>query len=163
MKKAALSIFLVILGGWLISTIFIDFIAAPSVFRMVSTRLEAGQLGIRLFSRFNLFEVVFGVLSICLVLISTLRAGSKAKKFLVFSSVTLFMLSCFYQFKLTPSIVNAYDKMGPKYENGVSIEEEEKVIASAHKIYRATDSFKILLILATIVVVINTQRKEMLS
>lgn len=52
---------LIFLGGWFFSTIVVDFFAVPNVFRTVTNLYEAGRVGIKIFARFNILELIFAV------------------------------------------------------------------------------------------------------
>lgn len=145
MPSRACKFFILILGMWLGLTCFIDFVAVPKAFQIISSRQEAGSLGMIIFHTFNKMEIFFAV---CL-----LGGAWFFRKWVVYKKVFflglsfLFTLSLVYNFHMTPTIINSNKE---KYELEES-DPQYKILDERHqryhKLFRTTDSAKILILL----------------
>lgn len=135
----------VILGMWIGMTCLIDFVAVPAVFRNVSSRQEAGTLGMIIFNTFNYVEVVFAVLfASCTFLF---KEKIKLKKTYGFLCTFLILLSLTYAFYMSPRITEV-NRVKWNLQEGTR---EYQVLNQEHQFlhstFRKTDSVKILILL----------------
>ena len=130
--------------SWLLMTLFIDIKAVPTVFRNVSSRLEAGRVGMDIFSTFNYLEVVFA----CILLLLCLRFLSIKKMWLIV--IPLFILPFSYAFYLTPEITDIALKIGLGVEEGFDVSKLEAQHEIFHSLYTKLDGFKIILLMVLV-------------
>lgn len=135
----------VILGMWLGMTCLIDFVAVPAVFRNISSRQEAGTLGMIIFNSFNYAEVVFAIIFAGLTF--TYRNKVKWKKTYMGISLFLFILSCLYAFYMSPRISEVNKQKWALSENTEEYRVLDQEHQFLHKTFRKTDSVKILILL----------------
>lgn len=143
-KKIAL-ILVSIWWGW---TVIIDFAVVPTVFRVITDFFNAGELGIALFSKLNLFEIVLSSLLIVISLIQLKNTGrGKIQLALALSAWAIVM---FYFAYLTPKIIHLTDlwktaetvnKLGLAGIN--DIQQEHQFF---HRMYVGLDSLKLLIL-----------------
>lgn len=144
MKRSCV-LFVFILGLWLGLTCFLDFFAVPTVFRNVSSRQEAGTIGMILFLALNKMEILFS-----LILGATawnFRNTIKWKKTFWASIGGLFVLTLVYTFHMSPMIIESNKQ---KYEVEEGSPEYQKLEATHlfyHNLFRKTDGTKILVLL----------------
>ncbi len=144
LKKASLELVLPIVTAWFLMSVLVDIITIPTVFRNSSNIVDAGKIGMTVFGRFNIFEILFGliVLSGAVVKFRCL----KEKKWIVFA-VPLVCLSFLYKFYMTPMITNTTyeihktDVADPAY---ATLQEKH---AFYHNSYRKLEYVKLLLLL----------------
>ncbi len=135
----------VILGMWLGMTCLIDFVAVPAVFRNVSSRQEAGSLGMIIFNTFNYVEVVFALIFSGLTFVY--KDKVKWKKTYVGISIFLVILSCVYAFYMSPRITEVNTKKWELVEDSEEYRVLDQEHQFLHKTFRKTDSIKILILL----------------
>lgn len=156
LKRINVEMVLPILVAWFLMTVLVDMVAIPAVFRNSSSILDAGKIGMIVFSRFNFFEVVFGLI----VLLGALANVSllKNKKWLYFV-IPLVILSLIYKFHMTPMITNTTweiqktDRLDPLY--GVLQAQH----AYYHNLYKYCDTAKLVYLLVFIGIVITDKIK----
>ncbi len=135
----------VILGMWLGMTCLIDFVAVPAAFRNISSREEAGTLGMILFNTFNYVEVVFSLLfGGCFWFF---KDKIKWKKAYSLITVFLFLLSLTYAFYMSPRISEVNKQKWNLMEDSPEYKVLEKEHQFLHSTFRKTDSVKILILL----------------
>lgn len=144
MKKACIG-FIFILGLWLGLTCFLDFFAVPTVFRNVSSRQEAGTLGMIFFHTLNKLEIIFSlVLAGCAW---SFRNSIKWKKTFWTTITGLFLLTLVYTFHMSPVIVETNKKKWELSEEDSQYQVLEETHQFYHGLFRKTDSAKILALL----------------
>jgi hypothetical protein len=143
-KKIAL-ILVSIWWGW---TVIIDFAVVPTVFRIVHDFFNAGELGIALFSKLNLFEVIFSSLLIVVSILHLKNAGRGKTQLAI--AVSAWMIVMFYFSYLTPKITlltelwktaEATNQLGLAGINDIQQEHQ-----FYHRVYVGLDSLKLLLL-----------------
>ncbi len=156
LKKVTLLYTLPIFFTWFIATIFVDIIAVPNVFRNVSSVVEAGKVGLAVFSNFNKFELFFGILA-CLGLYFETNMSKAVKAILIAFFIIWPLL---YIFKMTPEIsaaalqMNSVLKTDPLY---IGYKEHHSYY---HSLYRTLDSIKILVLLFSLIYISIIKLKE---
>jgi hypothetical protein len=147
MKKAE-KFSLVLLGMWLGITCLIDFLAVPAAFRNISSRQEAGTLGMILFNTFNYIEVGFS-----LMLGTSFIFYKKLVKRVKLHGATcifLLLLSLTYAFYMSPRISEVNRQKWELSESSPEYKVLEKEHQFLHSTFRKTDSIKILILLVLI-------------
>ena len=133
------------LGLWLGLTCFLDFFAVPTIFRTLSSRQDAGSLGMVLFLAFNRLEIVLSlILASCAWFF---RDSIKWKKTFWTSMVFLFILANVYTFHMSPTIINANKQKYELFEGSPEYEKLDRVHQQYHGLFRKTDGAKILVLL----------------
>ena len=135
-----------LVAPWLTMTCFVDFMVVPTVFRTVTELFVAGSLGIKVFTAFNYFEVVFAV-GILGIFLSFLKQKSIYKVEIIVS-VLLMFIAIFYITYLTPKI----SELTVMWENADQFVPGTKTAASEmhafyHDFYIKMDSVKLILLL----------------
>jgi len=125
---------------------------------MISSRQEAGSLGMIIFHTFNKLEIVFSII--------LLACGFQFREWVVFKKSffsalgSLFVLTLVYTFHMSPTIIES-NKL--KYELEES-DPQYKVLDETHqryhKLFRATDSVKILILFIILVGAIRRDEQE---
>lgn len=144
MKRGCI-IFIFILGLWLGLTCFLDFFAVPTVFRNVSSRQEAGTLGMIFFHALNKLEILFSL--ILMGSAWTFRDSIKWKKTFWSTLGGIFVLMLIYTFHMSPMIINTNKKKWETSESDPQYQELEKTHQFYHDLFRKTDGTKILALL----------------
>jgi hypothetical protein len=157
--KKSYHLYLVILGMWFALTCFVDFIAVPTVFREISSRAEAGNIGMILFALINKVEFIFALsLIICAYFFKELI---KRKKIFVVTLTSLLILVGVYNLYMTPQVVEQTMLMRDLEENSVSYKQAEERHQFFHSLYRKTDGVKILVLLTLMIVgIAKTDEKD---
>ncbi len=141
----AFKLSLIILGMWLGMTCLIDFVAVPAAFRNISSRQEAGTLGMILFSTFNYMEVIFALIfSTCTFFY---RDRIKCKKSYIGACTFLVLLSLTYVLYMTPQISEINEKKWDLSETSEEYKVLEKEHQFLHSTFRKTDTVKILVLI----------------
>lgn len=133
---------LILLSLWWGWTALIDFAVVPTVFRTIHDFFNAGELGIALFSKLNILELILAPL-----LIFLFWGKSKWRLGLV---ITLSLIVIFYASYLTPKITQLtelWKKAEALNQLGISdirdIQQEHQFF---HKLYVALDTVKLLVL-----------------
>lgn len=143
-KKIAL-ILVSIWWGW---TVIIDFAVVPTVFKIVNDFFNAGELGIALFSKLNLFEILVSSLLIVVSVIYLKQSGRG--KIQLALAVSAWAIVMFYFAYLTPKIIYLTDlwktaetvqKLGLAGINDIQQEHQ-----FYHRMYVGLDSIKLLIL-----------------
>jgi hypothetical protein len=158
MIRVSCKIFLVTLGMWRALTCFIDFIAVPTAFKTISSRQEAGELGMIIFHTFNKVEILFSFI--------LLGCGYSFRKWVVykksfFSSLGLLVILAFvYTFHMTPTIIESNKKKYELDESDPQYMVLDKTHQSYHSLFRKTDSVKILVLFTILISAIRRDEQE---
>ena len=145
MPSRLCKLFIFTLGIWLGLTCFIDFIAVPKAFQTISSRQEAGTLGMIIFHTFNKAEILFSL--ILLGCAYGFRQWVSYKKTFFSSLVMLFFLTLVYNFHMSPTIINSNKKKYDLEESDPQYKILDETHQRDHKLFRVTDSVKILVLL----------------
>ncbi len=138
-------LYLSILSLWFTLTCFVDFIVVPTVFRNVSSRAEAGDIGMIVFSLVNKIEFICALLVI--VCAYFFRAQIK-KKILFFATlVSLTLLTLVYNVHMTPEVKKQTLLMRDVSEDSEQYLQAQKTHHYYHSLYKKTDGVKILVLL----------------
>ena len=143
--------------GW---TALIDFAVVPTVFRVVNEFFNAGELGIALFSKLNLLEVI---ISTALILVLALHFKKSGRgKIQLLLACCAWVIVMFYFSYLTSKITTLTslwkeaelsNKLGIAGINDIQQEHQ-----FYHRIYVGLDSLKLLIL--TFILSISFFRKE---
>ena len=132
------------LGLWFGLTCFLDFYAVPTIFRTLTSRPDAGSLGMILFLTFNKIEILLSlILGVCAYFF---RESIKWKKTFWTTLASLFVLSLIYTFHMSPTIIEANKKKYELAEESQEYIELEKTHQMYHGLFRKTDGAKILVL-----------------
>lgn len=150
-KKLAL-VLVSIWWGW---TVIIDFAVVPTVFRVIHDFFNAGELGIALFSKLNLFEILVSSLLIVLCVLN-LKQYRKGKLELSLS-ISAWAIVMFYFAYLTPTITH-YTKLWKVAEfSADGLVDYQQQHQFYHRLYIGLDSVKLLIL--TTLMSLNVFRK----
>lgn len=129
--------------GW---TALTDFAVVPTVFRIVPDFFVAGELGIALFSKLNLLEVIVASVLVTLSVFHLRKFHSG--KIQLFCAAATFIIVMFYFSFLTEKIVTLTELWKRADQSGqmgiagiVDIQQEHQFY---HRIYVGLDSLKLL-------------------
>lgn len=133
------------LGLWLGLTCFLDFYAVPTIFRNLSSRQDAGSLGMILFLTFNKVEILLALaLGVCAYFF---RSQIQWKKTFWTTLGSLFVLTLVYTFHMSPTIIEANKKKYELEESNQDYVQLDKTHQQYHGLFRKTDGTKILVLL----------------
>lgn len=153
-------IVLVLVSIWLGWTALVDFVVVPTAFQIIDSFFNAGELGIALFSKLNLLEVILSSLLI-VVLALNYKKNGRGKIQLVLACGA-WIIVMFYFAYLTSKITLLTDlwkkaeitnKMG--IADIIDIQQEHKFY---HRMYVGLDSLKLLIL--SFIMGISFFRKE---
>ncbi|EPZ51479.1 PF13664 domain protein [Bacteriovorax sp. BAL6_X] len=144
-KHVLLSLIFGVCLSWFFATVFIDFIAAPNIFRNVSSLKEAGTLGGIIFTSFNIIEMIFAVL----LIIATFLYRKKGKTTFImkFIAVTTLVLAIVYTTQLSPGIRDSQIAKSNYTHTDEEYQVFEDKLRGYHKLYVRLDSYKLLALL----------------
>lgn len=144
-KHVLLSLILAFSLSWFFASVFIDFIAAPSIFRNVSSLREAGTLGGIIFTSFNVIEIILGTL---LIMSSFLYCKKSLSTYVLkgLSLITL-VLAITYASWLSPGIKNANIEKSKLVHTDKMFEVYSTQLRDYHDLYKKLDSLKLLSLL----------------
>jgi len=139
---------LIIVSIWWGWTALIDFAVVPTVFNVINDFFNAGELGIALFSKLNLLELL---LSSLLIVVSLIQFKNiKRGRIQLALGISSWMIVMFYFSYLTPKIINltdlwkeaeALNKIGIAGINDIQQEHQ-----FYHRMYVGLDSLKLLML-----------------
>jgi len=148
------------LAAWFFTTIVVDFVAVPSVFRTVTNLEEAGKVGIKVFTKYNILELILGIVITGIFW----KLPAQSKKLLWacrILSVILVILILFYMLHLNPNIIKYAGQMheiGIGNEGFEAVEDQHRFY---HHLYVKLDGFKLFsLLFLQIIAVISWRSKE---
>jgi hypothetical protein len=144
---------------WLAPSVLIDFVAAPAIFRNVSSLQEAGILGMVIFKSFNTVELILSL--IILVIGSLLVMESKLKKAWLGFFILLVFFAGFFRFYVSPTIVDINRK---RWELPESSEEYKSLTNSHnfyHNLYVKMEGTKVIILLGAIILILRRKEEEL--
>lgn len=156
--KAIEKIYLMILSAWFSMTCLIDFVVMPAVFRTLSSRAEAGKVGMKIFMAMNGLEVLFGVLVLGLGI--KLYQRLDLKKVLLGLWILLALLAFGYRFHVSPKIVNLANQMHEIGEGNRGYEALAEQHNFYHKLYVKLDGTKLVVLLFILGMGLRQRHKE---
>ncbi len=140
-KKILNELLLPLILCWFLMTVFVDIFTVPVVFRNVKSLQEAGKVGMMVFSRYNIFEVVFGTI----ILITALLRFPSRKIF--YFALPLFTLSLLYTFIMTPKIIALTEAIHMTAVGDAQYAILQSEHAKFHNMYRQFDTTKLIVLL----------------
>ena len=144
---------------WFFTTILVDIIVIPNVFRTLNDVHLAGKIGMVVFHKFNFFEIFFSIM----VLFGQLSKYNRKIGEIVLSAA-LFILSLVYTFVMTPAITGITLKINQTNIADPLYAELQTNHAFYHNLYRTFDSAKLLVLLifiiATLVLKLRNSKEE---
>jgi hypothetical protein len=156
--KKLINIFsLPIIFTWLIFTLFVDILAVPTVFRNVTNIVEAGKVGMTIFTAFNRLEFIFALIFLSFAL-------NKYKKerttFLLILSTVLLFWSISYNIYFTPKIIYFADMVHslPAGDPMIGVYKNQHMFY--HGIYRYLDTAKIIYLITALVMLVKNKFTE---
>ena len=144
LKKVSVEMVLPFITAWFLMTVLVDIFTIPAVFRNSTNIVDAGKIGMTVFGRFNIFEIIFAVIVLVGSIINLKTVNNKKW---IFFSVPLLFLSLLYNFYMTPMITNttyeihATNVLDPIYAVLQSRH------AQYHTLYRYFDTGKLIFLL----------------
>jgi hypothetical protein len=148
MRRVLYPIFLLLLGFWLGATLMVDFVIVPSVFRIINDFFNAGELGITLFSKFNLVEMVISTTLVTITAYLLSRGVALHAPLLL--AVLAWIIVMVYVFYLTPKLSHLTELFYQSELTGEMAQGGYPDIQQAHqyfhRVYIILDSIKILLL-----------------
>jgi len=139
------------------TTIIVDIIAIPTVFRNISKIEEAGKIGMTIFGLFNYLEIFFALIVLSASLIYFKK--NQVKRFLIFA-IPLFILSLCYTFIFTPAITNTTYLIQQTLTTDPLFAELQTKHAFYHQLYRTLDTIKLTTLLIFTLVILVHEVKE---
>lgn len=142
--KVNLELVLPVIFAWFFMSVLVDIITIPTVFRNSSSITDAGKIGMTVFSRFNVFEILFAFVVFFGAYVKW--QSLKNKKWMLFAA-PLLVMSFLYKFYMTPMITNTTFEIhrtnvaDPMY---ATLQEKH---AFYHNSYRKLEYVKLLLLL----------------
>lgn len=134
-----------ILGLWLGLTCFLDLYAVPTIFKTLTSREDAGNLGMILFYTFNKVEVFLALgLGACAWFF---RDQITWKKTFWSSIASLVVLTLVYIFHMSPVIIESNKEKYLLEEGTAEYQVLDKRHTKYHELFRKTDGAKILILL----------------
>ena len=153
---------LILIASWIACTALVDFAVVPTLFRNMDNFFEAGEMGILLFTRFNLVEIVIASALVALSWISLFH-GNKTSKIIFISSLLLWIIVMLYIYYLTPSITKLTilwkqaEAIGAQGINGIA--DVQQAHQSQHRLYIWLDSLKLLVLVFLLGFTITKEEK----
>lgn len=141
---------------WLAPSVLIDFVAAPAIFRNVSSLQEAGTLGMVIFKSFNSLELVLSL--IILVISGLLIMEKKLKKLWLGFFILLVFWASFFRFYVSPTIVEINTERWELPEDSKKYESLTNSHQFYHELYVKMEGTKVILLLGAIIILMR--RKE---
>lgn len=143
-KKVNIELVLPFIMAWFFMSVLVDIVTIPTVFRNSTNIVDAGKIGMTVFGRFNIFEILFGLIVLSGAMVKA--RDLKNKKWLYFA-VPLLLMSFLYKFYMTPMITNTtYEIHQTNVADPMYATLQEKH-AFYHNSYRKLEYVKLLLLL----------------
>lgn len=127
----------------------VDFVIVPTVFRNLPDVMQAGNLGVILFNKYNMLEFL---LALILVPVFIKMPTHKSKKLIGIGVFLLLAIAGSYLFYLTPKLTELTSLMG----QGGEVAQEHSFY---HSLYVKIDSIKLIILLALQGVVLIRKEK----
>jgi hypothetical protein len=144
---------LIFLSIWLGTTCLVDFVVVPTVFQVIENFFNAGELGVALFTKMNVLELILSLTLVCLISIEYRKYNRRVVH--VFFAISAAIIVVIYFSYLTPKIAELTLLWKKADSQGLVAIAGIKDIQQEHQFYHRTyvtlDSIKIL-ILATLLI-----------
>lgn len=150
-KKILIALVLPCIFTWFFLTIFVDVFTVPTVFRTVGDVTIAGKVGIKVFSKMNQLEILFGFFTL-IGSFCYFRVYGQLKW--LTASAILFCWSLFYTFYMTPNIADTTYLIHNTSPSDPMYAVLQSSHAYYHTLYRYLDTSKLIFLLAFIILVI---------
>ena len=157
LKKVSVEMVLPLIVAWFLMTVLVDIVTIPTVFRNSSSITDAGKIGMTVFGRFNIFEIVFAFFVLIGAIVNFRIL--KNRKWLYFAA-PLFLLSLVYKFYMTPMITNTTYEIHKTEVSDPQYAVLQSRHAEYHNLYRTLDSSKLLFLLIFVGVVLSDRVKS---
>lgn len=151
LKKISIELVLPFIIAWFFMTVLVDIVTIPTVFRTSSSIVDAGKIGMKVFGRFNHFEIFFSI-SILIGAVFNM-IFYKNKKWVIFA-LPLCLLSFLYTFYMTPMITNTTFAIHQTAVSDPMFALLQSKHAYYHTLYRYFDTGKLLVLLVFSLVVL---------
>lgn len=142
------NVFLFLVSLWWGWTVLIDFVVVPTVFKIINDFFNAGELGIALFSKLNLFEIA--VASLLIALMAFNKAMFRRGKLQLGLLIAVWTIVNIYLYYLTPKLTHLTELwkqaevLNTVGIGGVAdVQQEHQYF---HRIYVAFDTVKLLIL-----------------
>ena len=156
-KRFCHVLLLPVILSWFMMTVFVDIIAVPTVFRNVTKVVEAGKVGMTIFSTFNKIEFIFALI----VVIGAIKIYNKEKKnFYLVLSLVLFIWSIAYNLYFTPQIIHYTTMIHSTLPGDPAMIDYQSSHAFFHKLYRYLDTTKLIMLLTFLIVLVRNKLSE---
>jgi hypothetical protein len=152
LKKISIEMVLPFIIAWFLMTVLVDIVTIPTVFRNSTSITDAGKIGMTVFGRFNIFEIIFGLLTLFGAV------ALKNKKWISFAA-PLLVLSLIYKFYMTPMITNTTYEIHKTEVSDPRYVELQSRHAQYHNLYRYLDTTKLIVLLVFAGVVLSDRVK----
>lgn len=153
---------LILIASWIACTALVDFAVVPTLFLNMGNFFEAGEMGILLFTKFNMVEVVIASALLGLSWLSLFH-GNRTSKIVFIVSLFLWIIVMLYISYLTPSITKLTilwkqaEAIGAQGINGYA--DIQQAHQSQHRLYIFFDSLKLLLLVFLLGFTITKEEK----
>lgn len=144
LRKLVLSL----IASWLALVIYTDFIVVPTVFTTLTSRVEAGELGMKVFSALGTFEVVVSIFLFFSAIIVFKKFRTKRASYLFIFATCLCAFALLGKFYMTPKITKLNSLKYTLNETTQQYKEIDKEHQLYHGLYIKLDGTKILFLLA---------------
>ena len=139
-----------LLASWLSLVAYTDFVVVPTVFTTLTSRIEAGELGMKVFSALGFFETICSiVLFFCGIVIFKKFRTKRAAYLFVFATV-LCGSALLGKFYMTPKITELNTLKYTLSESSPEYVEADRDHQFYHDLYVKLDGAKMLLLIAGI-------------
>jgi hypothetical protein len=144
-----------VLSIWFALTAFIDLYLIPTVFRYLNDIFLAGRLGLKLFTFFNYFEMLFAlVLMLTLVLSNSLNW----KRLQLALSGALLAIASLYTFYLSTKIDKLTDVMMSAQGEALKLVQADHNFF--HNLYVRTDIIKLVILLVLLIMAFKGSKEK---
>lgn len=144
----SLYLYFIFLSSWFFTSVLIDMVAIPAIFRNVSIISEAGTVGMIVFGKYNILEVLF---SLGTLITLWLNRNIDYFKVLFGLLLVLLMIAMAYTFHLSPEITEINTKL---YNDETSEQLLTQLQASHdyyHQLYVGIEKAKVLMLFCVLV------------
>lgn len=141
-------IVLSLIASWLSLVMFTDFIVVPTVFRTLSNRFEAGELGMKVFAALGAYEAVVAVLLFLTARVVFKRFRTKRAGFLFLFATTLLTFALLGRFYITPELTKINQDKYTLDEQSSEYQKLQSRHNFLHSFYVKLDGTKMLFLIA---------------
>lgn len=135
-------------SSWLALVAYTDFIVVPTVFTTVSRRVEAGELGMKVFAALGTFEVIISIFLFFSAIVVFKKFRTKRSCMLFIFATSLCGFALLGKFYMTPKITKLNSMKYTLDETTQQYKEVDKEHQLYHSLYIKLDGAKILFLIA---------------